>query len=113
VLFFFVGAPTYDSSMGFWEYLGLATLAGIIYSSVSFLLFLAFIFYQTTRTRSATKQKILASAWGLIITLAPFPILFGNQNANWPVEAELCACYLICIFAGIWLYRFPQKDQPA
>jgi len=108
-LFFIPGDPTNDSSMGFWEYMMFACVAGLIYSLVSFLLFCAGVAYFTSLHISIALQKILTTGWSVLLTIAPFPILFGKNHPNWIILSELSGCYLLPILIGIWIYRFPQK----
>lgn len=106
LLFYEVGKPTYDSSMTFWEYMGVACLAAAIYSFVSFLLFWAGVVFVTGRRISVWRRRWIAMAWATILVIAPFPILFGRNHPNWALLAELCGCFLVPVLAGIWVFRF-------
>jgi len=111
LLFYFVGDPTYDSSMTFWGYMAVVCLAAAIYSLVSFLLFWAGVVFVTGRRISVWRQRWIAMAWATILVIAPFPILLGRNHPNWALLAELCGCYLVPVLAGIWVFRVPAVAQ--
>lgn len=108
LIFYFVGNPTDDSSMTFWEYIAVVCLYTMLYSCVSFLVFWALIAWLTKRQLPLGRKRWTATITGLILAVLPFPILFGSNHPNWWMLAAVAGCYVVPMVAGIWLFKFPM-----
>jgi Co/Zn/Cd efflux system component len=107
LIFYFIGHPTDDSSMTFWEYILVGLLYALLLSCVSFFVFWAALTWLTKRPLPKTAKRWITTFIGLILTAAPFPILFGGNHPDWRMMSEFASCYAAPIVAGTWLFKFP------
>jgi hypothetical protein len=111
LIVYFVTDPTDDSSMTFWGYMAVICLYTLLFSCVSFFLFWVAVVFLAVGRLSMNKQRWIATAAGVILTAAPFPLWFGGHHPNWALLARVCSYYLIPVVAGIWLFKFPRAPD--
>ena len=107
LIFFFIGHPTDDSSMTFWGYMIVVCVYTLLCSSVSFFIFWAATAWLTKRHLPRNRQRWIMTFVGVLLTVLPFPVLFGRNHPDWWMMAEVASCYVVPIVAGIWLFKFP------
>ena len=74
LIVYFVTDLMDDSSMTFWGYMAAICLYTLLFSCVSFFLFWVAVVFLTVGRLSMNKQRWIATAVGVILTAAPFPL---------------------------------------
>ena len=102
-----IGTLMEHSDMSLIASILVATVYAFLYSGVSFLLSWAAVTILNRGRRSKNNQRSILTALGIILTAAPFFILFGAHQPNWLALAGMYGCYIVPIIIGTWLYKLP------
>lgn len=101
---------TFTEFLGFWGY---AVLYSLVFSLISFLLFLLSMVYVSHRHWPWHRQRWTIALLGIVLTLAPIAVFLGTLKFfDETGRIAFCLSYLLPILAGIFIYRFPHTVNP-
>ena len=100
-------AYTFADFLGFWGY---AMLYSLLFSLISFLLFLISMAYVSHQKWEWHRQRLVIAFLGIVLTVVPIVIFLGTYRFFSDTgRIAFFLSYLLPILAGIFLYPFPHS----